>query len=185
VSGLVRRSGNGRLQALGFGLPNRRSVFRVLAAMALLTLSTGVHGRGTPSHASTHPSKTRSVIYTGEVNARSAKRFYHLVAGYEDRNITLDVLVKPDVPGEFEKWGYMADCYRGQLGISITRKGAGGGAVVHNGPCRSIGGRFPISGEFFVVGGGMHQGIVSLALMPPRRGKPHSVDRREKPRVRF
>jgi len=31
----------------------------------------------------------------------------------------------------------------------------------------------------------MHQGIVSLALMPPRRGKPHSVDRREKPRVRF
>jgi hypothetical protein len=106
---------------VGFGLPNRRSVFRVLAPMALLALSTGVQSRGMPSHASTHPSKARSVVFIGEVNAKSTRRFWDLVSDCENRNISLDVRVKPDVPGEFKKLGYLAYCYDGQLAVTKAK----------------------------------------------------------------
>jgi hypothetical protein len=153
--------------------------------MALLALSTGVQSRGISTHASIHPSKARSVIYIGEVNAKSARRFWNLVAGYLNRNISLDVLVKPSVPGEFEKLGYLAYCFHGQLAISMGRTDESGVELVRNGPCRSVGRRFPIKGEFFVVSGGFSQGTSSLGLLPPRRDKAHASARREKPRVRF
>jgi hypothetical protein len=167
------------------GLPNRRSVFRILAPVAMLALSTSVQSGETSTNATTHSSEARPVVYIGEVNVRSAMRFLDLIASYENRNVSLDVLVKPSAPGEYEKFRYLADCHDDQVGVSMTGKDGIGLEVVRNGSCKSVGGRFPIKGEFFVLSGGFTQGVSSLGLMPPRRGRAHPVDRKAKPRVRF
>jgi hypothetical protein len=116
-------------------------------------------------------------------------RFLRLINAYENRDISLDVLVKPSTPEEPEKLRYYADCSTGQLVVTMTVIEGAGIEVVRgragDRPCKSLGGRFLIRGDFLVRGGGFHQGISSLGLLPPRRGKAHSVDRRERPRVRF
>jgi hypothetical protein len=116
-------------------------------------------------------------------------RFLHLIGAHENRNISIDVLVRPSTPEEFDKLQYLADCNGGQLVITMTVREGDGLEVVRgmvgDRPCKSLGGRFLIRGDFLVRGGGFHQGISSLGLLPPRRGKAHSVDGRKKPRVRF
>jgi hypothetical protein len=141
------KSSNERPHSLRFSFPNRRSVFRVVASVALLALSTGVQGSATSPNAISHSRKARSVIYIGEVNARSAMRFLDLVAGYENRHVSLDVLVKPDAPGEFEKLRYYTNCDDDHSVIGMIGRNGIGIEVVHDGACKSLAGRFAIRGS--------------------------------------
>lgn len=135
-----------------------------------------------PSNHLSEQGSLRNLHWRSECKIGEA--FWKLVAGYQNRNISLDVVVKLSTMEEFYRLGYLADCFDRQLSISMIKPDEGGVEVVYNGPCKARGGRFPINGEFFVAGGGEHQGVLSFGLLPPRE-KAHSVDRREKLRVRF
>jgi hypothetical protein len=121
-------------------------------------------------------------------------RFLDLVGDYLDRYISLDVIVKPSTPEEFDTLHYLADCSDGQLAITKWGRGQdqGGLEVVRGMPgmvgnrwCKLLRGRFHLRGEFLVRGGGFQQGIASFGLISPRRSKARSADRSERPRVPF
>jgi hypothetical protein len=175
------------LKASGQGCPTGRSVFPVYVAMVLQILTTAAHGGPTTARPAIHPTRSRAVVYTGEVNAKTAWRFLNMIAGHERKNVSLDVVVKADAPGELEKFGYYAGCDGRQLAISIRKPPVDGGGfeVVRNGRCKSGGGRFPIIGAFFVSGGGFTQGISSFGLDAPRHARARTAGRQAKIRVRF
>ncbi len=175
------------LNASGLGRRTCRSIFPVVIGMALQMLVTAAHGATTTSRAVIHPAKSHSVVYTGEVNAKTAWRFVHLIADNEGKNLSLDIVVKDYAPEELEKFGYYAGCDGQQLAISVRKPGGGedGFEVVRNQRCKSVGGRFRIIGEFFVRGGGFTQGTLSFGLEPSRRGRARLTGEHAKIRVHF
>jgi hypothetical protein len=140
-------------------------IFAWAVTAALLTTSSGATQRRKPIH---RPAARTVIVYTGEVNAKTADRFLSTMSRNVDKVIGAKVLVEPSQDGELERTGYLAIYSDNQLGISLTdRKGMNGGVeVVKNGPVQRMMGSYSIDGMFLVKPGGLNQGVASFGLEP-------------------
>jgi hypothetical protein len=139
----------------------------IAGAMLLATLGASSEAAPRRAHA---PVGRNVVIYTGQVNVRTADRFLETVSRNMDKVIGLKVFVDPSTDAQFEKNGYLAlyDDNERQLSVSKGPPGVGGGGieVVKNGLIDRTMGFYVIDGFFIVKSGGLHQGIVSYGLQP-------------------
>lgn len=144
-------------------MQNRFFAWAVKAA--LLTSSSGEAQKRKPAQ---RPSARIVIVYTGEVNARTADRFLTTVSRNVDKVIGVKILVEPSRDGELERTGYLALFTDDQLGISMTDpKGLKGGVeVVKNGPVQRMMGEYSVDGMFLVKPGGLNQGVASFGLKP-------------------
>ncbi len=144
-------------------MQNRFFAWAVTAA--LLTSSSGEAQKRKLTRA---PAARTVIIYTGEVNAKTADRFLSTMANNVDKVIGVKVLVQPSRDGEHERTGYLASYSDDQLAISKSDpKGMEGGTeVVKNGLVQRMMGGYSIDGMFIVKPGGLNQGIASFGLEP-------------------
>ena len=143
----------------------RNRFFTWAVTAALLLSSTGEAQKRKPNFFN---DSGTFLIYTGEVNAKTAGRFLTAMSNNVDKVIGVRVLVEPSRDGTLERSGYLASFDDDQLVISKTdpKKMSGGVEVVKNGLVQRTMGYYSIDGIFVVKPGGLNQGVASFGLEP-------------------